>query len=221
MSIPIRDRTSEAEWQRISDPHTGGWFVKVLHHTGDQGPTSEEGTFQYLAHPHHNPKYPDVSVHDMVHRKGPVGSKVAWVDKVINKSRNAWHAGRSAWGKWDGLLTVSLGVEICHTGNPAIAYTDAQYEAVALNVAFDCAMYHIQDCNVTSHRRVRNEWIRRHPVAARLLRSLGQLQLKDDPIAWDWPRMWRRIDEIRAQWPAEFGIPLWYDSTTGSRVMST
>lgn len=181
----------------------------VLHHTGDQGVNSEEGTIAYLSHKH-GPKSTWVSVDKLFRRNGTIV-------KIVPESQQAWHAGYSYWGGIDGCNKF-LGYEISNRGlgKAVEVYTNEEYESVALSVAYDTALYRIPDSMCTSHRRCADEWVRHFPIKAKLLRvSLGR---KTDPRDWDWLRMWKRVDEIRADWPTNWP-PLWYINS--GRIMST
>jgi N-acetyl-anhydromuramyl-L-alanine amidase AmpD len=160
----------------------------LLHHTGSTG---EDGDISWLSHYHANP----VSINQLIRRDGTIV-------QIVKNNQIAWHAGVSVWGGRGDCNGWMIGVEICNAGDGVEKYTDAQYETVAQTVAYNCALYHIPDHNVTSH--------------ARVALPAGR---KDDPKAWDFPRMWKRVDEIRAAWPYGPGVAEWHE--TVPRVMST
>lgn len=122
--------------------------------------------------------------------------------KIVADKYRSWHAGTSEYGGRRDWNSFSLGYEIENRGNGE-AYTDAQYEAVSQSVAYDCSLYHIAD-----------RWVQSHAAVA-LPRGR-----KTDPKGWDWPRMWRRVDEIRGAWPEFWQIPLWFDDN-GQRRLGT
>jgi N-acetyl-anhydromuramyl-L-alanine amidase AmpD len=157
----------------------------LLHHTGSP---SEEGDIFYLSHSHANP----VSTHKVFRRDGTIV-------KLVPDDKRAWHAGASRWRDFTDCNDTMIGYEICNRGNGE-DYTAAQYESIAQSIAYDCALYHIPDRNVTTHRQVRDEYLKVHP---------GKAAKKNDPFGLDLDRLWNRVREIRANWPPEWGIPLW------------
>lgn len=206
VTIRVDDRTAKTSKAVMGPPNPNGyrWSMITLHHDGTITTTenAEEGTINYLSQPHANP----VSCHKYFRRrKGIV--------KIVPENWISWCNGLSRHEGVDDTNSRSLTYEIANRGsrsNPE-PYTDQQYEEVALSVAYDCARYHIADSDVVSHRRVRNEWIQAHPLRAKALRYTRDM--KYDPHGWDWGRMWRRVDELRAAWPKEFaagGVPLWF-----------
>jgi len=162
----------------------------VLHHTGSY---DEGGDEYWLTTYHSNP----VSTNQLVHRDGTILQLVA--QDVI-----AWHAGTSSLNGRSSCNAWCIGIEICNAGDGE-RFTDEQYEAVALTVAYNCARFFIQDKDISSHKR----------VAA----AAGRND-KYDPYGWDWSRMWTRVDQLRSSWPWSDVAP-WWDNTSGSRVMST
>jgi N-acetylmuramoyl-L-alanine amidase len=167
----------------INDPDGIG-----LHHTGS---TNEAGDEAWLSHYHTNP----VSINQLVKRDGTI-------IQIVPNNVVAWSFGASTLSGRSDCNAWCIGVEICNNGIGEV-YTDAQYEAVAQTVAYNCALYHIPDLHVSSH--------------ARVALPAGR---KDDPRGWDWKRMWSRVDELRANWP--YAINEWHDNgMTDHRVMST
>jgi N-acetyl-anhydromuramyl-L-alanine amidase AmpD len=126
-----------------------------------------------------------VSAHKLITREG-------LVRKMVNEWQRAWHAGLSSWGGRSDWNKFSIGYEIEHrlNGKPI---SDIQYEAVAQCIAYDTARFHIFDYWVRFHREVAIPRGR-----------------KIDPTNFDAARVWARVMQIRANWPVEWGIPLWY-----------
>jgi len=161
----------------------------ILHHTGS---SDEYGDAYWLSHYHSNP----VSTNQMIQRDGTIV-------QIVPNNVVAWHAGTSCLnGRYD-CNGWCIGLEICNNGQGE-KFTDAQYQTVAETIAYNCALFEIQDKDISSHARVA---------------ACAGRHDKYDPYGWDWKRMWQRVDEIRADWP--WPIPVWYDSTSGSRIMST
>jgi N-acetyl-anhydromuramyl-L-alanine amidase AmpD len=156
------------------------------------GSKNEAGDESYLSHYHPNP----VSINQLVRRDGTIVQLVA-------NDHVAWHAGLSVLATRPDCNAWCIGIEICNDG-AGEKFTDAQYEAVSQTVAYNTARYKIPDLHVSSH--------------ARVALPAGR---KNDPKGYDWARMWERVDELRAGWPA--GWPtLWFDNgMTDQRVMST
>jgi N-acetyl-anhydromuramyl-L-alanine amidase AmpD len=207
MGIIVVDKTSlTSQW--VMQPHPlgyNGWGGLILHHTGDQGPSSEEETYLWLSRFHANP----VSIHKLFHRDGRV-------TLIVPLNYRAWHAGRSLLNGREDCTSWTIGYEICHTGNPSVPYTPAQYESVSVSAAYDIARFKsFSDALVSSHCRIRRAWVAAHPVLASRL----HIQDKNDPINWGWSRMWERVDQIRASWPADWPFPEWHRA--GQRVMRT
>lgn len=188
--VKVVDKTAD------TDPNVHGGTMAVgdpqgviLHHTGSTG---EAGDEYWLSHYHDNP----VSINQLIKRDGTI-------IQIVPNNMVAWHAGTSVLAGRGDCNGWCIGLEICNDG-VGEAYTDAQYEAVAQTVAYNCARYHIPDLHVSSHARV----------------ALPRGR-KNDPLSWNWPRMWARIDELRLAWP--FGIPEWHDNgiAIDPRVQST
>jgi N-acetyl-anhydromuramyl-L-alanine amidase AmpD len=202
--IKVEDRTAKTD-KRVYGPKRKGstWLGGVIHHTGDQGPSTEEGTIRWLSTLHANA----VSVHKLIKRDGTIV-------KIVPEDQQAWCNGASRLNGKDDCNAFCISYELANrgTGEP---YTGAQYEALAQSLAYDMALYHIADDWIDSHKRVRDTWIAAHPIQARL-RPPGR---KYDPLGLDWRRVWARIDEIRQDWPAQWGIPLWYK--LAPRVVTT
>lgn len=177
MSVTVIDKTAN------TDPRVYGGRMPlgdpsgvVLHHTGS---TSEAGDEQWLSTFHDNP----VSCNQLVKRNGTI-------IQIVANDTVAYHAGVSLLNGRVDCNGWCIGIEICNKGNGVEKFTDAQYEAVAQTVAYNCARFHIGDSYVASH--------------AKVALPPGR---KVDPLGWDFSRMWKRIAEIRADWP--FDIPLW------------
>lgn len=159
----------------------------VLHHDG-AGPQGEDGSIVWLSHWHQNP----VSANQYIRRDGTIV-------QIVANTEIAWHSGASGWGGRSDCNEWCIGVEIANDG-VGEAYTPEQYESVAETVAYNTALYHIPDHNVTSHARVAIPHGR-----------------KTDPLGWDWRRMWARVDDLRCEWP--YDIPEWHEIPP--RVTST
>lgn len=148
----------------------------ILHHTGS---SNEAGDVAWLSHYHAKP----VSVNQLVKRDGTIV-------QIVPNDVIAWHAGDSVLNGRADCNEWCIGVEICNRGDGTEPYTEAQRESVAQTVAYNCALYHIPDRNVSTH--------------AHVALPPGR---KTDPLGWDMAAMWARIHEIRAQWP--YKIALW------------
>lgn len=188
VGVKVIDKTAE------TDPRVHGGKMApgdpdglLLHHTGS-GPSGEQADEAWLSTWHTNP----VSINQLVRRDGTIV-------QIVPNDVASWHAGVSTWEGRSDCNSWMIGVEIANNG-VGETYTDAQYEAVSQTCAYNCARYRIPDSHVTSH--------------ARVALPAGR---KDDPRGWDWARMWRRVDELRANWPWH-DIPEWHDY---GRVMST
>lgn len=148
----------------------------VLHHTGGR----DSRAFLKKGH--------GVSTHKLFAKNGTIY-------KMVSDRHRAWHAGDSAWGGREDWNDFSLGYEIENMGNGKDPYTDMQYEAVAQSIAYDTALYHIED-----------KWVRRHAEV-----GLPRGRKTDTSANFDLKRLWARVAEIRANWPLEeWRIPLWF-----------
>lgn len=222
MALIVDDRTQQTDHRLYTlNPNGYQWLGLILHHTGS---ANEEGDWYWLSHYHADP----VSVQKMIRRNGTI-------TKIVRENLIAFHAGYSRYKGRDGCNSFMMGYEICNRGTGSERYSDAQYESVALSVAYDCARYHISDDWVTSHKMVRDLYLAAHPMKGLVFGLLAASPLptdrfglrlgvnaiarKNDPIGWDWARMWRRVDQIRSQWPADWDIPLWFKA--GPRTMTT
>jgi N-acetylmuramoyl-L-alanine amidase len=85
------------------------------------------------------------------------------VYRIIDRNREAYHAGRSMWNGKSDVDSFSVGIEICGYHNKPL--TAAQYRSVADLVGELKSVYHIPDQNVISHAHVAygtpNKWHRR------------------------------------------------------------
>lgn len=198
MSIKVIDTTAQ------TDPNCYGPHMKpneptgiILHHDG-AGPGGEAGTINWLSHWHPNP----VSTNKYITRDGTI-------HQIVPDNQTAWHAGISILNGRGGYNPDTqgtcndwcIGIEIANSGTGQEPYTDAQYESVGETVAYEAALHHINDRNISSH--------------ARVALPPGR---KDDPLGWDWLRMWAVVDRTLANWPAGWP-PKW--NGVGYRITST
>lgn len=171
--VTVIDRTDQ------TDPRVYGGTMHpdgiILHHTGSN---NEAGDEMWLSTYHANP----VSTNQLVRRDGTIVQLVA-------NNRIAWHAGKSILNGRTDCNSWCIGIEICNNG-VGEKFTDAQYEAVAQTVAYNCARYLIPDRNVSTH--------------AAVALPAGR---KNDPLGFDMARLWLRVRVIRQTWP--YDIPLW------------
>lgn len=170
----------------LTDPRVYGGHMGIgdpdgiiLHHTGSK---NEGGDEAWLSKYHTNP----VSTNQLIKRNGTI-------IQIVPNTMVAYHAGVSELDGRRDCNAWCIGIEICNAGDGKEPYTDAQYEAVAQTVAYNCARFHIPDKHVATH--------------AVVALPLGR---KKDPKAFDLARMWTRIAEIRADWP--FSIAVWFSN---------
>ena len=179
MSVPqltVKDVPADARiYNARPEGHAGVIAAIVKHHTG--------GTDSL----HHLSTYHDfpVSIHKLVPKKMPDG-KAGHYQIVLDKDR-ASHVGESLYAGRDDWNDFSIGIEVENMGDGLDPYTPEQYECVAQIIAYQCALHHIPDDMVRDHKEV---------AIAR-----GR---KSDMKGWDDVRMWKRITEIRTQWPANW-----------------
>lgn len=185
----VADLTARTDPRVYNDRPNGAQSISgiLLHHTGSP---SEDGDAFWLSQFHENP----VSVHKLIKRSG-------LIVKIVPEEKRAWHAGLSAWHGTNDCNNTMIGYEICNRGNGE-AFTDAQYEVIAQSIAYDCAVYHIPDANVTTHKAVRDMWLQAHP---------GTAARKNDPLGLDMDRVWARVRALRADWPFGPAVALWAD----------
>jgi N-acetyl-anhydromuramyl-L-alanine amidase AmpD len=141
---------------------------------------SEAGDESWLSHYHDNP----VSINQLVHRDGTI-------IQILPNDTIAWHAGLSVLNGRTDCNEWCIGVEICNADDGVEPYTDAQYESVAQTVAYNCARFHIMDRQVATH--------------AAVALPAGR---KRDPYHFDLVRMWKRVGELRQNWPFS-DITMW------------
>ena len=108
------------------------------------------------------------SAHLLIHRDGST-------TRVVEDDRRAWHAGRSFWPGMQDVNDGSLGWELANRNDGREVYTDAQYQTVA-NLLRHYLPQGIPRQNVLSHAQV----------------APGR---KNDPLGWDWDRMWAKMGE--------------------------
>jgi len=97
------------------------------------------------------------------------------VTRLVEDADRAWHAGRSEWPGIGDVNSESLGWEIANRNDDREPYTEAQYRTVARLLGH----YLPQGLgigDVVSHAQVA-------PLR------------KTDPMGWDWPRMWRLVND--------------------------
>jgi hypothetical protein len=190
IQVKVVDITAQTDRNVYDNRPNGAASIAglLLHHTAS---ASENGDIAYLSNWHDNP----VSIHKVIRRNGTIV-------KIVPEDRRAWHAGPSSWRGRDWCNDWMIGYEICNKGNGE-PFTDAQYEAIAQSIAYDCALYHIKDVNVATHKAVRDTWLHAHP---------GTAALKNDPLGLDLDRIWQRVTQIRDQWPFGPIVALWSDS---------
>lgn len=158
----------------------------LLHHTGS---TNEQGDINWLSRYHTNP----VSTNKLFKRNGDI-------IKIVPDAKRAWHAGSSRWAGVDDCNNFTIGYEICNNG-VGEAYTEAQYRSLAESIAYDCAVYRIRDCDVTTHKLVRQLWNGKYPNQ--------QAEAKTDPFGLNMTRLWIGVWDVRANWPANWP-PFWH-----------
>ena len=152
----------------------------LCHHTGGVN------SLAYLSQYHTNP----VSIHKLVPKTMPGGGPGHF--QLVPDALRAWHAGVSDFegsGDWNDL---SIGIEIENMGDGRDPYTDEQYETVAQIVVYQCALHRIGD-----------HWVRRHAEVA-----LPPGRKSDTDPSFSLGRVWARVAEIRANWPAGWP-PMW------------
>lgn len=96
----------------------------LLHYTGMP---SHERALSWLCNPESQ-----VSSHYFVHEDGRIV-------QLVEESRRAWHAGKSAWGGETDINSCSIGIEIANAGHPGglPSFPDKQIEAV-VELCRDC-----------------------------------------------------------------------------------
>jgi N-acetyl-anhydromuramyl-L-alanine amidase AmpD len=187
----VIDMTRQTDERVMGGAMTPGGIL--LHHTGS---TNEAGDYNWLAGEsarYSLRRYRDlrgaVSCHQLVKRDGRI-------IQIVPFSRVAFHAGYSSWLGRVGGNEWMLGIEICNDGEGE-EYTQEQYRAVAETIAYNCARFRIPDHQITSHRAVREEWLRKYP---------GTAEGKSDPVGLDVLRLAREIAEVRAAWPSGWNL---------------
>ncbi|TWF54389.1 N-acetylmuramoyl-L-alanine amidase [Neorhizobium alkalisoli] len=96
----------------------------LLHYTGMP---SAEQALSWLCNPESQ-----VSSHYFVHEDGRIV-------QLVEESRRAWHAGKSAWGGETDINSCSIGIEIANAGHPGglPSFPEKQIEAV-VELCRDC-----------------------------------------------------------------------------------
>lgn len=181
MAIPNLTITNVAPDSRIFNDRPAGVVPSgiLLHHTGGTN------SLAYLSQYHANP----VSIHKLVPKRMPDGKPGHY--QIVPDSKRAWHAGKSREVNGHDWGDLSIGIEIENLGNGHDPYTAEQYETVAQIIAYNAARYHIPDSMVQEHKDV----------------ALPPGRKTDVDASFDRARLWRRVREIRADWP--YDIPFW------------
>jgi N-acetylmuramoyl-L-alanine amidase len=98
--------------------------IILLHYTGMP---SAEQALSWLCNPESQ-----VSSHYFVHEDGRIV-------QLVEESRRAWHAGKSAWGGETDINSCSIGIEIANAGHPGglPSFPEKQIEAV-VELCRDC-----------------------------------------------------------------------------------
>jgi len=185
--VSVIDLTADTDPNVFNDRPNGEHSIAgiLLHHTGS---ANESGDIFWLSRWHENP----VSTHKVIKRNGTIV-------KLVPEDKRAWHAGASIWHNMTDCNDTMIGYEICNRGDGE-AFTQAQYESIAQSIAYDCARYRIPDADVTTHREVRNEYLKKHP---------GGASPKNDPFHFDLTKLWQLIAEVRQDWPFAPEVPFW------------
>jgi N-acetylmuramoyl-L-alanine amidase len=114
--------------------------ILVLHHTASSLPSALE-TLQGRSKGH------KVGVHYLVSAEQPQ----ARIFQMCPDSLAAYHAGKSAWGKFEGLNQSSLGIEIVSYDGNVHPYPKPQVEAVLALAQHLVAKHGITPENVVAH----------------------------------------------------------------------
>lgn len=114
--------------------------ILVLHHTASSLPSALE-TLQGRTKGHM------VGVHYLVSAELPT----ARIFRMCPDSLAAFHAGKSAWGKFEGLNQSSLGIEIVNYDGNVNPYPKPQVEAVLALAQHLVATHGISPENIVAH----------------------------------------------------------------------
>jgi N-acetylmuramoyl-L-alanine amidase len=114
--------------------------ILVLHHTASSLPSALE-TLQGRTKGH------VVGVHYLVSAEAPK----ARIFRMCPDSLAAFHAGKSAWGKFEGLNQSSLGIEIVNYDGNINPYPKPQVEAVLALAQHLVTTHQISPENVVAH----------------------------------------------------------------------
>lgn len=180
MTVPNLTVVDVAPDARIYDDRSVPISAILLHHTGGFN------SLKYLSEYHANP----VSIQKLVPKKMPNGNAGHY--QIVPDAKRAWHAGRSEFGGKEDWNNYSIGVEIENLGDGKDKYSDEQYETIAQIIAYQCALYHIPDYFVRTHREV----------------ALPRGRKTDPDPTFDLGRLWNRVYQIRSAWPANYP-PFW------------
>ncbi len=116
--------------------------VLILHHTAGSLPSSLK-TLQGK-----DPKH-KVGVHYVV-----TDEPKPRVIRMVPESLAAYHAGKSAWGRLDGLNQHSIGIEIINYDGNVHAYSDAQADIIFALCAEIIRRHDLRPWNVIGHSDV-------------------------------------------------------------------
>ena len=114
--------------------------ILVLHHTASSLPSALD-TLQGRTKAHM------VGVHYLVSDEQPK----ARIFRMCPDSLAAFHAGKSAWGKYESLNQSSVGIEIVNYDGNVHPYPKPQVEAVLALAQHLVATHHISPENVVAH----------------------------------------------------------------------
>ncbi len=86
----------------------------------------------------------EVSCHYLIDEKGALY-------QLVKDSEAAWHAGISAWKDDVSLNQSSLGIELAHSGDVTVPYTEAQYETLIELLGVLLTAHRIAPTHVLAH----------------------------------------------------------------------
>lgn len=109
----------------------------IIHHTSND---TLEKALHTLTAPERK-----VSAHYLIGRDGTIL-------QLVEENARAWHAGKSWWGGFTDINSVSLGIELDNNGREPFA--DAQIEALLALLADVRRRYHIPPANFIGHADV-------------------------------------------------------------------
>ena len=121
------------------EPRRNPVSILVLHHTAGSLPSSLD--ILQGKDPKHR-----VGVHYVV-----TDEAKPRVIRMVPEDKAAFHAGKSAWGKLDGLNQHSIGIEIINYDGNVYPYSDAQAEIIFALCAEIIRRHDIKPWNVVAH----------------------------------------------------------------------